>query len=359
MVTKRVCCVPLIAALMAATILVARIPLVSGQGESGITVNLTPYEGNPILGKGPAGSWDSLSVWAPTVVFHDGLYHMFYTGAAPGWRTFEIGYATSTDGLTWEKYAENPVFKADGTGFDAAAVGASPVLLEGNTWVLYYMGEKTVGVGGPIGRATAPDPTGPWTRSEDPVLTSGSPTEWDAQGLIPCSAIATGGGYVMYYLGLGSSISTEANDMIGMATSPDGIAWTKYDDPATTDPPYAESDPVLPLGLEGWKMSNIYEVTVRPTTEGWEMFYSEKGWSKDYGIPVYRIGYATSDDGIHWTKDSAFPILTYKDDPTSSTLMHLLPSSVVVTDSTYLLYYDYHWSTGGGIGVATGTITRK
>ncbi|HVO68526.1 MAG TPA: hypothetical protein VMT24_00690 [Aggregatilineaceae bacterium] len=359
MVTKRVFFVLLIAAFSAAVVLAARVPLAGGQGESGITVNLTPYEGNPILGKGPAGSWDSVSVWAPTVVFHDGLYHMFYTGTRPGWPTFEIGYATSTDGLTWEKYAGNPVFKADGTGFDATAVGASPVMVEGDTWVLYYMGEKTVGVGGPIGRATAPDPTGPWTRSEDPVLTSGSQGEWDAWGTIPCSVISTGEGYVMYYLGLGSSISAEVDDMIGMATSPDGITWTKYDDPTTADPPYAESDPVLPLGLEGWQLSNIYEVTVRSTADGWEMFYSEKGWSKDDGVPAYRIGYATSVDGIHWTKYAGFPVLSYKDDPVASLSLHLVPSSVLVNDSTYFLYYDYHWSTGGGIGVATGTVTRE
>jgi predicted GH43/DUF377 family glycosyl hydrolase len=357
MFMNRAFCVLLIAASAAVALFAARVPLAGGQGESGITVNLTPYEGNPILEKGPAGSWDALSIWAPTVVFHDGLYYMFYTGTAGG-RTFEIGYGTSTDGLSWEKYAGNPVFKADGTGFDAAAVGASPVLVEGDTWVLYYMGQKTVGLGGLIGRATAPDPTGPWTRAEDPVLTSGSQGEWDAWGVIPCSVIATAEGYVMYYLGLGSN--SEENDMIGMATSPDGITWTKYDDPTTTDPPYAESDPVLPLGLEGWQMSSIDEVTVRPTAEGWEMFYSEKGWLEDYtNIPAYRIGYATSDDGIHWSKYSGFPILTYKDDPAASTSLQLLPSSLVVTDSTYFLYYDYHWSTGIGIGVATGTVTRE
>jgi len=361
MFTKCVFCVLLTAPLAAAVLLVARVPLASGQGESNITINLTPHKGNPILGKGPAGSWDDTTVWAPAVVFQDGLYHMFYSGARGGWagengQTFSIGYATSTDGLVWEKYSGNPVFKANGTGFDAAAVGWSAVLVEGDTWVLYYFAEKTFGYDGVIGRATAPGPTGPWTRSEDPVLMDGSPTEWDALGIIPLSVIATDQGYVMYYVG--GRIISETGGMIGLATSPDGITWTKYDDPTTTEPPYAESDPVLPLGLEGWTMVTLNESCVRKTAAGWEMFYSERGSSKSERIPAYRIGYATSDDGIHWTKYSGFPILTYKDDPAASTSLQLLPYSVVVNDSTYLLYYDYRWSTGS-IGVAMGTVTRE
>lgn len=353
MFTKRLLFVLLIAALAAAVLLVAHAPLAGGQGESNITIKLTPYEGNPI-DKGPAGSWDNQWVSFATVLFHDGLYHMFYTAGG----TEAIGYATSTDGLAWENYAENPVFEADGTGFDAVSVGGSAVLVEGDTWVLYYTGERAPGTMSGVGRATAPGPTGPWTRSEDPVLTSGSPGEWDVPGIIPVSVIATSEEYIIYYYA-GDIIWGGTVLMIGRATSPDGVHWTKYDDPTTTERPYAESDPVLPIGLEGWTMSDICGGVVRQTAEGWEMFYSEKGRSESETTIAYRIGYATSDDGIHWTKYSGFPILTYKDDPAASTSVHLIADAVVVNDSTYYLYYDYHWSTGGGIGVATGTVTRE
>lgn len=354
---KRLLFMLMIAALVLPAL--AILPSAGAQDTSGITVNLTAYEGNPILDAGSEGAWDSLNVWSPGVVFHDGLYHMFYTATTSSWDTFETGYATSADGLTWEKYAGNPVFQADGTGFDAAAVGTGPVLVEGSTWVLYYTGESKVGVGGPVGRATAPAPTGPWTRSEDPVLEVGSPEEWDAFGSAPLSVIATGKGYVMYYMGLGVRITTEKNAMIGRATSPDGITWTKYNDPTTTDHPYAESDPVLQIGLEGWEMNNLYGSSVGQTTEGWEMFYTEKGFSNDQKITAYRVGYATSDDGIHWTKDAGFPVLSYKDDPAAPFAGNIVAGSFLVNDSTYYLYYDYHWSSGAGIGVATGTITRE
>ena len=48
------------------------------------------------------------------------------------------------------------------------------------------------------------------------------------------------------------------NFRIGYATSSDGIAWTKYDDPSTTAPPYAESDPVLGLGPGSFETVWVY-----------------------------------------------------------------------------------------------------
>ncbi len=149
--------------------------------------------------------------------------------------------------------------------------------------------------------------------------------------------------------------------MIGMAISSDGITWTKYDDPATADSPYAESDPVLQTGFGDWRMETLRGASVRQTADGWEMFYSEKGWTSGQTVNAYRIGLATSDDGIHWAKYEAFPILRSEDDPAEPESEHsnMVICSIVVTDSTEFLYYDYHWSMGGGIGVATGTVTQE
>jgi hypothetical protein len=82
MFSKRIFFVLLIAF---AVLLAAGVPLAGGQDEPGITVNLTAYEGNPILSVGPSGSWDDGTIWAPAVVFHDGLYHMFYSGGREAW----------------------------------------------------------------------------------------------------------------------------------------------------------------------------------------------------------------------------------------------------------------------------------
>jgi hypothetical protein len=337
-------------------LLIVRVPLASGQDTQPVKVEFTAYEGNPNLDVGPSGAWDDGAVFGPKVVLHDGLYHMLYTGARVGWSPTAIGYATSADGLTWEKYASNPVFGADDIAVDAADIQSGAVLVEGDTWVLYY----EYGVSDTprrIGRATAPGPIGPWTRSEDLQLAAGSEGEWDAKGLVPVSVTASDEGYFMYYMG--GDFLADRGIMVGLATSPDGITWTKYDDPATADPPYAESDPVLQTGLEGWRMDDIVG-SARPITQGWEMFYSEKGWTSGRTVAAYRIGYATSSDGVHWTKFSGFPVLSDEDDPAGPfSYDNLRVMSVIVSDSTYCLYYDYLRSTHVAIGVATGTIARE
>ena len=332
----------------------------SGQDDPGVTINLTPYEGNPILDKGPAGSWESGAIYMPAVVFHEGLYHMFYTGN--NFRdAIALGYATSSDGLVWEKYASNPVFGGDGTGFDAACVFAPAVLVEGDTWVVYYSAQERCFTPGDIGRATAPAPTGPWTREEQPVLRLGSKGEWDSGFVFPFSVIATGEGYRLYYGGVGDS--GEAVGMLGLATSPDGITWTKFDDPSTTESPFAKSDPVLQVSAEGWDtIALVPYASVRQSGEGWEMFYSGRGQLEGSTAEAFRIGYATSDDGIHWVKYDGNPVLTGDDDPAEPADQYtdLAAGAAVVNDSTYLLYYDYYPSAAGsGIGVATGTVTRE
>ena len=333
-----------------------RVPLVRSQGESNIAVNLTPYEGNPVLNAGDSGSWDGGLVIDGDVVFHEDLYHMFYTGVSTGWSFMAVGYATSPDGLTWEKHAANPVFAADGTGFDALAVDVGAVLVEGDTWVLYYMAYRTP-TALSIGRATAQSPSGPWARDEDPVLTSGNTGEWDAKGIYPASVIPTDEGYVMYYIA--GDFTTGHDIMIGLATSPDGNTWTKYDDPTTTDPPFSESDPVLRPGFEKWQMVSIMGC-VRQAADEWEMFYAEKGTAPDYGSSRFRLGYATSADGVHWTKQGGFPLVDEEDYPSCPEAMNdLRAQAVVVNDSTYFLYYDYGLVSPSGIGVATGTVARE
>jgi hypothetical protein len=342
-----------------AVLLIVCVPVASGQAVQSVKIEFTAFEGNPLFDKGPSDSWDGGIVIGPSVVFYDGLYYLFYYGDCPTWKCAGIGYATSVDGLVWERYAGNPVLKADGTGWDTGSVGGSPlVTVEGDTWVIYYIGQKTAGVwsGAGAGRATAPSPSGPWTRAEEPLLTLGSVGEWDQPAIDVHSVIATDDGYVMYYAG--GSLLDLKDGAIGMATSPDGIHWTKYDDPTTTEHPYSESDPVLLPGPEEWDLESLGGGSVLHTANHWEMFYLGKGKLEGQTGIVSRIGYAFSEDGIHWTKYDGNPILTAEGDPAEPSYTHinLGVNRVIVRDSTYFLYYDYLWQMGGGIGVATGTV---
>jgi predicted GH43/DUF377 family glycosyl hydrolase len=62
----------------------------------GVTWN--KHLGNPVLTKGGLGAWDSQYIREPSVVKVGGTYHMFYSGT-DNWPRFKIGHATSPDHL--------------------------------------------------------------------------------------------------------------------------------------------------------------------------------------------------------------------------------------------------------------------
>lgn len=78
-------------------------------------INWTKYAGNPVLDIGEAGTWDNYKVGAPEVYYDGAKYHMWYSGNKEDW-TDRIGYATSSDGINWVKYPDNPVLNKGNTG---------------------------------------------------------------------------------------------------------------------------------------------------------------------------------------------------------------------------------------------------
>jgi hypothetical protein len=106
----------------------------------------------------------------------------------------------------------------------------------------------------------------------------------------------------MFYAG--EDLSEHSN--IGRATSPDGITWTKYDDPETTEEPFVESDPVV-IASSGWDIRTVSRPVVLLTPDGYVMIYM--------GGILSRRGLAVSQDGIQWDSYEGNPILTENDFP--------------------------------------------
>jgi predicted GH43/DUF377 family glycosyl hydrolase len=295
------------------------------------TLEFTPVEDNPVLSPGNDGEWDAVSVRFPNVLFHDGLFHLFYGTFQDFTSPVAIGYATSEDGVAWTKYEENPIFEADGSGFDAFGVTTPVVTVEEDgTWVLFYNGIPASGgvFGTGIGRATAESPTGPWTREDAPILEVGAAGEWDARFVFPSSVVLSDEGYALFY---------SAGFRVGRADSEDGLTWTKYND-ADTSKPFAESDPVLALGEEeSWDSAVAWTGSVQRSEDGWEMFYT--GAPNLDGGPRINVGYAHSEDGYSWTKYADNPVIDLEDDQA------FFPSFLIAPDSTYFVYYAV--ATGG------------
>ncbi|HUE97880.1 MAG TPA: hypothetical protein VMN99_01425, partial [Anaerolineales bacterium] len=205
------------------------------------------YEGNPVVQLSNNPSWDNRFIDPGAMVYHDGMFHMFFNGINGFPAPVGVGYATSPDGFRWTRQVNEPVLSATALS-ESNLLGSNlfvtSALVEPNgTWILYFytLGESGFNGPGEIGRATAPAPTGPWTIDPDPLLRPGSRGSWDNVQVNGPNVLKSDDGYLMYYDALGNGNSS----MIGMATSSDGVQWKKYNDPATTDPAFAESDPVL------------------------------------------------------------------------------------------------------------------
>jgi hypothetical protein len=298
---------------------------------------------------GESDEWDGKYTDPGAVMFHDGQFHMFRNGFL-GWpASVQIGYLTSPDGLTWTEVSPDPVLLTDDVpSADVAALASSALVEPDGTWVLYlylWGQRRSDPESWGIARATAPDPAGPWTPDDAPILLPGPEGAWDAARVSDPSVTVTDEGYVMYYTG----VDADDNRQVGMATSEDGIHWTKYDDPATADAPYAESDPVFRPAedSEAWDATFIEHPRVVQTPDGWLMAYR----SASRGNAEQGYGLATSADGLNWTH-AAMPLI----DRHATTQRSMWYGALAYHDGATYLYLELQRGYQSQTDIYAGTI---
>lgn len=256
--------------------------------------NWAKYQGNPIIVNGSTGEWDQNAVLALGILLDSATYHMWYTGIGID-EIARLGYATSPDKITWTKHPSNPVLDAGPPGtWEQRGLGSPSVIVDGSTYHMWYDGWDSSN-NRRIGYATSPDRV-TWTKyGGNPVLGTGAPGEWDDEGVVNPMVILQGSTYHMWYGGWDST-----NTRTGYATSSDGINWTKF-----------AGNPVLDLGPSGtWDDAAVQGPSVIFDGSTYHMWYA--GGSIISGNPFSddgRIGYATSSDGVSWTKSPNNPVL--------------------------------------------------
>ena len=268
---------------------------------------------NPVLGPGEPGAWDAGSRITSTVLIVDDTYHMWFSGYSGEGNTWEIGHATSPDGLDWTMDPANPVLtRGDAGGWDSVWLIGSAVLYDGAQFHMWYGAWD--GAHERIGYATSPDGS-VWTKyGGNPVVDVGPAGSWYDLQIRPSQVIADGQRFQMWLMGLRGS---DGSVRIGYAESSDGIAWDML------------PDPVLELGdyPGAWDTYRIIHPSVVSDGSTYHMWYAGAGTNNDFGI-----GYAFSSDGVRWTKHRDNPVIL---ESGRSAIM----SAVLRTGSSFHMWY--------------------
>jgi len=167
----------------------------------------------------------------------------------------------------------------------------------------------------------------PWVKYYDnPVFGPGEPGSWESKSA-DCHTVGFyDNKYWLWYVGTPRNL----NCQIGLATSPDGVHWTRHPE-----------NPVLRLGPAGsWDDSilicqHILFDEARKIFEMWYVGGNEAG--------VFGIGYASSTDGVHWTKYVGNPVMTVTESWEGTALEG---QTLLKMDGTYKMWY-------GGIKIGT------
>lgn len=132
----------------------------------------TKYGSNPILSEGSGGAWDDGGVLFPVVLYEPGetpawkMWHGGYDGS-----TFRVGYAYSSDGISWTKHGQVISLGAGGSWNDQGMIPGA-IVKEGSTYYLFCGGyQSPTNPRWQGGLWTFTDPTGTYTAdANNPTL---------------------------------------------------------------------------------------------------------------------------------------------------------------------------------------------
>ncbi len=206
-----------------------------------------------------------------------------------------VGAGTEPGPCTWPGNwflsMANPVLTPTATDADQGAdnIYAPDVLWYDGEWWMWYGGQGSDGHDA-IFVATSQDLLSwkkyPSASNPVPVVDHGG-----ANHVNDPSVVYVGGTFYMYY----TEAPTGENDRIHLATSGDGLSWTK-------------KGMVLDVGPAGsWEPDRVGRPAVLYEEGQFRMWYD----GQIYGV-ARHVGYATSADGYTWTKHAGNPVLLHQ-----------------------------------------------
>jgi predicted GH43/DUF377 family glycosyl hydrolase len=179
----------------------------------------TDFGGNPILTRNNNPSLPN-AVTTSKIMYDNGIYKMWYDGIYNS-AVASVWYAESQDGINWNTVGSTPVLTKSKTGsWDAYAVTVAAVIKTGNIYRMYYNGHQTYSDDISTGIALSTDGVH-WDKNASPIIgiTNGY-YHFNFMDVVKKDSV---------YYGYGDykTSSTSNAGIIFVATSIDGLTWIK------------------------------------------------------------------------------------------------------------------------------------
>ncbi|MBP95980.1 hypothetical protein CMK18_08510 [Candidatus Poribacteria bacterium] len=177
------------------------------------------------------------------------------------------------------------------------------------------------------------------SRSLEPLLEPGSAGHFDDCGVYPSSLVKYGNTIYLYYIGwVAGAVSPMFYTNVGLAISENnGKSFKRY-----SLAPVIGRDAIDP-----WMVTAPF---VLNQNEKWRMWYIGGGYWDDSVSPwqsYYQVKYAESDDGIHWKKSDQICIPLHEGEH------HISRTCVVPRNEGYESWYGFNAGSGYRIGYAS------
>ena len=229
----------------------------------------------PVVVLAPRDSgWENL-INRSSVVHKGDLYYMWYTGQTS--KTSQIRFATSKDGIHWERQSDQPVLKAE-LEWEKTSVMCPDVQWdeEDQLFKMRYSGGEQYEPNA-IGYATSPDGI-QWTKYENnPIFAADPKSKWEQHKVTAGQIVKRGEWYYMFYIGF----ENEHLARIGIARSKDGINnWVRM-----------KNNPIVSPDQGKWDADACYKpfAIYDEKDDLWRLWYNgRKGGTEQIGLVIHQ-----------------------------------------------------------------------
>jgi len=223
----------------------------------------------------------------------------------------------------WVKNLQNPILYGTPGWWDSSDALCSNVIFGNEIYRIWYTGSS--GSGWDIGYAYSADGITAWQKHPSPIIQRGSSDGWERDVAYP-NILIENNNYKMWYVSIGPNwMGGPDRARLRYATSVDGLNWN-------------EGDWVLRGTLGEWDGGAIDRGLTIIKKEGTYQMWYAGGNEEPIGSSgeEWRIGYATSADGVNWVKHPGNPVI----EPTESWELNSVSyPNVIYEGGVYYMWY--------------------